>query len=361
MYATQGLSSVSQYYKSSLGDATFRNYRRGLADYARLLQLLKIEVESISDFDTARRISSSVFDYAYKENWNVMRMKTMKTAVAKLFTAVFGCDFTNVPLVRDILTAQVNRQPPKKERLSLKWKLENLIDYLKSRPRPLSLSFSELTAVAIVHLMAFKSMRFSEIFSLSPSDTSPTDEGWKFWLVVKGHRVKESICIFPAADGSLDTLGTLIELRNRLRSRLCQQSDSIPSFWYKEEGTCLVRMTYNEVRGAAKCVLEAAGINEHRPYHIKHATLTFLAEQNVPHEEVTAFARHSYGSMASRAFYTSWDDGRALSNKFVSVTATDFPCPTAPANGLHVSRLIICCVCLVCVPHWPPMLYNEPN
>jgi hypothetical protein len=173
---------------------------------------LKIEVESIKDFDTAKRISSRVFDNAYRENWNVSRMRTMKTAVSKLFTAVFDRDFTNIPLVKDIMIAQVNRVPPKKERLSLKWKLEDLIEYLRLRPLPPSLPFSELTAIAIVHLMAFRGMRFSEIFSLSPSDTSPTCEGWKFWLVVKGHRRKEAITIFPVSEDRLDTLGILNEL-----------------------------------------------------------------------------------------------------------------------------------------------------
>jgi hypothetical protein len=121
---------------------------------------------------------------------------------------------------------------------------------------------------------------------------------------------------------------------NRLQSRFGQQQVKIPSFWYKEEEMTLIRMSYNEVREAAKSVLLAAGIND-RPYHIKHASLTFLAQQKVPNEEVTAFARHSYGSMSSRAFYTSWDDGKALASKFVSVLETDLPRSNAVAGGLY--------------------------
>jgi hypothetical protein len=170
---------------------------------------------------------------------------------------------------------------------------------------------------SIVHLMVFKGLRFTEIYRLSRTETSPEPDGWKFWLVVKNHRVKESIFVFPSTDKHLDTLNMLLELRCRIKDRIDNNIKNHNMFWFKEVGDSILPMSYEEVRQAAAQVLDMAGINEHQPYHIKHAVLTFLSEKNVSPAEVTAFARHSYGSMAASAFYTSWDSGRALSNMIV--------------------------------------------
>jgi site-specific recombinase XerD len=318
-----GFTDMAEYYKSSVGEGTFRNYRRGLADYSRSLKQLEISSKSLDTIENAVKVTSRVFHYAVLEGWNGERLKMMRTAVSKLFSAVFGCNFSNNSLIRDIVQSHINKNPPKKERLSLSWKLEDLLCFLRTRPLPHLCSFKDLTALSIVHLMIFKGLRFAEIHRLSPVDTSPEPNGWKFWLVIKNHRKKELVSIFPSDDKHLDTLGMLSELHSRIQGRIGDDINRYNTFWFKEVVDLLLPMTYNEVRLAAAQVLDTAGIKEHHPYHIKHATLTFLSRQGVPAAEITAFARHSYGSMSANAFYTSWDNGRALSSRIAKAASTD--------------------------------------
>jgi hypothetical protein len=112
----------------------------------------------------------------------------MKTAISKLFSAIFGSNFSNNALIKDIIQSRINKSPPKKEHLSLTWKLEDLISFLRLTPLPSDCFFKDLTLLSIVHLMVFRGVRFSEIHKLSPVETSPTSDGWKFWLVIKNHR-----------------------------------------------------------------------------------------------------------------------------------------------------------------------------
>jgi hypothetical protein len=306
---------MAEYYKTSVGEGTFRNYRRGLADYARLLQNMKVPMDSIKDGNSAVKITAKALHQAAEEKWNGGRLRNMRTAVAKLFSTVFHINFSENALIKNILQSQVVKDPPKKERLSLQWKLEDLLVFLRRKPLPEQCSFEELTKLSIVHLMIFKGLRFAEIHRLNPNETSPNVDGWKFWVVIKNHHVRESIVIFPSADKHLDILAMLVELKNRLTTRLGDELSKNNTFWYNDDGKELFPMSYDDVRCAATLVLEEAGIKEHQPYHIKHATLTFLSQQGVPAAEITAFARHNYGSMAANAFYTSWDQGKALSRK----------------------------------------------
>jgi site-specific recombinase XerD len=312
---------MGEYYKSSVGTGTFRNYRRGLADYARLLQSMNFPIESITNSSSAIKITAKALHQAVEAKWNGGKIRNMKTAVIKLYSTVFDNNFSGNMLIRNIVQSQVIKYPPKKEHLSLHWKLEDLLVFLRAKPSPERCSLRELTELSIVHLMIFKGLRFAEIHRLSPYETSPDVDGWKFWVVVKNHHIKESVIIFPSPDRCLDTLAMLMELKRRITMRLGNESVKDNTFWYNDNGKELFRMSYDNVRGAASLVLEEAGIKEHHPYHIKHATLTFLSEQGVPAAEITAFARHKYGSMAVNAFYRSWDQGKALSIKIVKAAS----------------------------------------
>jgi hypothetical protein len=167
--------------------------------------------------------------------------------------------------------------------------------------------------------MVLKGLRFAEIHRLSPIETSPDLSEWKFWVVIKNHQRKEAISIFSAQDAHLDILSMLTELRERIREKNREALDKYNTFWFIETAKDLRPMTYNELRAAAAQVLESAGIEDHQPYHIKHATLTFLSRQGVTPEEITAFARHNYGSNAANTFYISWDNGRKLAKKIAEV------------------------------------------
>ena len=224
-----------------------------------------IPIELINNNENAIKITAQVFHCAAKKELSNARLRTMKTAVSKLFSAIFGFNFSNNSLIRDIIQSHNNKNPQKKEHLSLTWKLEDLISFLRMKPPPDRCSFKELTVLSIVHLMVFRGVRFAEIHRLSPLETSPTPDGWKFWLVIKNHRKKEPISIFPSDDKCLDTLSMLIELRNRIQNKIGDEISKHNTFWFREEGDALTPMSYNEIRMAAAQVLNEAGIKE---YHL---------------------------------------------------------------------------------------------
>jgi hypothetical protein len=64
--------------------------------------------------------------------------------------------------------------------------------------------------------------------------------------------------------------------------------------------------------------LSAAGINDKRPYHIKHAVLTCVDEEGASMKDIAAFARHRFQSMAAYQHYISYDGGKNSVQKIVN-------------------------------------------
>jgi hypothetical protein len=106
--------------------------------------------------------------------------------------------------------------------------------------------------------------------------------------------------------GAIDPIKAMCELRERVRKqreRCEMQSDS---FWYNADGSA---MTYEEIRHAAQRLMLDAGIHDHRAYHIKHATISWLHKKGVPSDQIIRFIRHSLGSTTYMEYYLSEDLG----------------------------------------------------
>jgi hypothetical protein len=54
-----------------------------------------------------------------------------------------------------------------------------------------------------------------------------------------------------------------------------------------------------------------AGINDNKPYHIKHATISWLHKQGVSTDQIVRFIRHALGSTTYLQYYLSEDLGEA--------------------------------------------------
>jgi integrase len=246
----------------------------------------------------------------------------MKTAVVRLFSFAFNIDLSHMPTVRMAMRYFTLSEMPRREMLRLQWSVDQLLCYLKDLPPFETMEFNQLTEVAVVLSMAFTALRFSEIYNLDIQETIP-DVGryeWKFWVHVKGHDYKEPVVLHRVEDCHLDPVSALWTLRSRIVALVASKGLTALSFWYRLAGEDLVPLSYDGLRAAAVRMLQAAGINENRPYHIKHAVLTCLHECGASARDIAAFARHRFESMAAYHHYISYDAGK-LSVKDIANSA----------------------------------------
>jgi hypothetical protein len=82
-----------------------------------------------------------------------------------------------------------------------------------------------------------------------------------------------------------------------------------------EQGTAY---SDNQIRAYAKKTLKDAGINENRPYHIKHVTVSFLYGFHMPPEKIALFLRQKVDSFTFFKHYVSNDLGRQCAGSIVA-------------------------------------------
>jgi hypothetical protein len=68
-----------------------------------------------------------------------------------------------------------------------------------------------------------------------------------------------------------------------------------------------------EIREAAKQLMQQAGIDDNRPYHIKHAAITWLKKQRTAPDTIVRFSRHAPASSTYMDYYLSEDFGATCS------------------------------------------------
>jgi hypothetical protein len=306
-----GLSDYSNWFFDSVATTTFRNYRRGFTLFSSLLQEDQIDPLLISDIQIALSVLVRILNIAFQKRLKLSAVLVMKTAVTRLFEFMFSEDLSNIAILKMAIKYYTSVCAPRKEDLKLDWSVEKLLQYFMTLPRWSEMEFNMLMRCALVLCMSFSAMRFTEILAMNMSDTDPDEKigVWKFWSHTKGHVGLEPIYLQDADDPHLSPVAALIELRNRIR----QLKKDANSFWYKLVDSQLMLLSYNELRGAALEVLAAAGINDRRPYHIKHAVLTYLDKNGVSAQGIAAFARHKFGSMMAFKHYISYDGGKSSS------------------------------------------------
>jgi hypothetical protein len=67
--------------------------------------------------------------------------------------------------------------------------------------------------------------------------------------------------------------------------------------------------TASRIRAVAKRTLKLAGIDDSRPYHIKHATVSYLYSPRMPPEKIAQFLRQKVDSFTFFKHYCSNDMG----------------------------------------------------
>jgi integrase len=316
MLVNVGLSEYSKWFFDSVAVSTFRNYRRGFTLFAQLLQEARLNPVEIKDSQIAVSVLVRILNVAFQKKLKLSAVTVMKTAVVRLFDFMFGADIGEVSILKMAMRYYTTKCVPKKEDLKLEWSVEKLFEYFMTLPSWVEMEFNCLMRCALVLCMVFSTLRFTEILSLNMVDTNPDEKSgvWKFWTRVKGHNCVEPVYLQSSEENHLNPVAALVELRKRIFG----MDKKAISFWYRVVDGKLVSLSYNELRKAAVELLFAAGIQEKKPYHIKHAVLTYLDRNGVSAQGIAAFARHKFGSMMQYKHYIAWDHGKSSADLLVN-------------------------------------------
>jgi site-specific recombinase XerD len=319
MLEKRNLGEVSQWFLGSIAQSTLRNYRRAFTLFSKLMKEEKVSPMDIVDAELALSSLVRVLKVAFKKKLKVSAVSLMKTAMVKLFSFMFNVDLSEAPILRMAMRSYVLDGLPKKEMLRLQWSVEQLFGYLRKLPPFGEMQFGQLIETSVVLCLAFSALRFTEMMQLVMTETEPGEnmDTWKFWLHIKGHDYKEAVVLHGVEDTHLDPVRALVELRKRIRQDQSFVVGKCESFWQKKIRNSWILMSYDEVRRAAANVLQRAGINDKRPYHIKHAVLTCLNENGASAKDIAAFARHRYESMTLYKHYISYDGGKSSVQRLV--------------------------------------------
>jgi integrase len=316
----RGLSEFSDWFFRSVAESTWRNYRRGFTLFSVILRKCGVDPLSINTVDRAVAALIRALKVASELKTRLSTIFLMKTAVLRLFSFVFNVDLSHMPMVKMALRCLTLNEMPRKEMLRLQWSVDQLLNYLMRLPSFETMEFNQLTAVTVVLCMAFTALRFSEIYSLDIQETLP-DRGkkeWRFWVHIKNHDFKEPVVLHGVDDSHLDPLSALWTLRSAVYNALALKREKPVGFWYRMVEKECIPLGYDGMRTAAVRILQQAGIEENRPYHIKHAVLTCLHESGTSAKDIAAFARHRFDSMAAYHHYISYDGGKMSVQNIVS-------------------------------------------
>jgi site-specific recombinase XerD len=156
--------------------------------------------------------------------------------------------------------------------------------------------------------MATTGARFSEIvqFSLNATDPSKDESTWEFLVKIKNREYLQPVEIHRMENIKVNTIAALKELRNRIRKKRKKEHKVEDTFWYDKNWNVMTRTGISE---AAKQLLQDAGIDDDRPYHIKHAAVTWLSKQKTPPDWIVRFLRHKQSSTVYVDYYLSNDMG----------------------------------------------------
>jgi hypothetical protein len=232
----------------------------------------------------------------------------MRRAVSILYSYKFDREASNDALVKAVMRAHTLRQLPVKEPLKLTWELPEMFRYIVQMGDNQQLTDQQLTRKCICLVMATTAARFTEIEQFSLNDTDPTeaDSTWSFVVRVKNREYRQPIVLHPMQHTEIDPVAAMQELRQRVRKKKRTRHLVEDTFWYNERWSV---MRMSEIRQAAKQLLLDAGIDETRPYHIKHATVTWLSKQGISADRIVRFIRHALGSTVYVQHYLAEDLG----------------------------------------------------
>jgi site-specific recombinase XerD len=300
------------------GEAAQRTHCAALARFVAVCKELNLEWRGLTKPEQIQHIMAIVLDWAGRNGAKLYWIKKIRSAVSELYNYKFNQRMSDSALVRTIVHAHAIQQLPVKSPLRLKWELPQLMQYIKRMGTNECLSYVGLTKKCVVLLMATTCARFTEIeqFSLNGSDPIETDSKWDFIVKIKNREYMQPIELHAMQRIEINPINAMTELRKRIRRKRKKMHSKEDTFWYTDKWEV---MTTPQLRQAAKELMQDAGISDDRPYHIKHATITWLKKNGASADEIRRLARHVPGSTVYLENYLSEDMGIEC-NKLIEQT-----------------------------------------
>jgi hypothetical protein len=236
----------------------------------------------------------------------------MRTAISVLYNYKFEKQISGDAVVRSIVHSQAIQELPIRKPLRLKWEIPQLLRFIQQMGNNENLTHTQLTGKCIVLTIATTAARYTEIqqFALNDSDPQDMDSTWAFLVRIKNRECRQPVILHRTIHKQIDPVLAMIELRRRIRTNIKTKHWKENTFLYNENWTV---MAIAEIRDAAKHLLQTSGIDEDRPYHIKHAAITWLKKQRTAPDDIIRFTRHSPASTTYMDYYLAEDFGAACS------------------------------------------------
>jgi hypothetical protein len=302
-----------------------------------------------------------------------------------LYAAVFGHSFANDPALSGIMKAFNRLRPAKQPYTELRWHIAQLLaHFVRLGPNNSLLQYHVLLGKFICLCMILAGMRMAEIRRINVWTVTITGEYAQFYVRIKSKPALAPIRLPRVPQQpSIDPVLVLLDIKRRLefvepksewagrppaanaagvrapasfpcalpenqaartgivgpRMTRSASPDDVAQAAMISSGLCDEHGTpYTDphIRALAKKTLSDAGIDETRPYHIKHATVSFLYGLRMPPEKIAMFLRQKVDSFTFFKHYVSNDLGRQCAASIVS----DFikACPFG-------SWLFVCVLC----------------
>jgi site-specific recombinase XerD len=312
---------VRETVMSARGEPTQRTHCAALARFAKVCSELKLEWKGLTTVDQLQHILTTVLDWSGRNGAKLYWLEKMRTAISVLYDYKFRLKMSDNPLVKTVIHAHALKQLPVKSPLRLKWELPQLIQHINKIGKNQNLTHAKLTQKCIALLMATTCARFTEIeqFSLNSTDPEENDSRWDFIVKIKNREYKQPIELHAMTHIDVNPIEAMKELRNRIRKRIRDKGRTDDTFWYTDDWSVMITP---QIRQAALQMMQEAGIADIRPYHIKHASITWLKKNGASADEIRRIARHAPGSTIYIDNYLSEDLGTAC-NKLIERTTME--------------------------------------
>jgi hypothetical protein len=300
---------VRETLRNARGDAAQRAHCAALTRFARVCAHLSLSWEHLKSVDELHPLLAKVLDWSGRNGAPAADLKRIRTAVSVLFGYRFNTLISELPIVKSVVHRHLLHDLPTRTPLRLSWDLPQLLQHVAGMGANQDLSHTALVQKCVVLVMATTCARFTEMqqFRREGSDPEGDDQRrWAFTVRVKNREYLQPIILHHMRTETIDPILAMIELRVRVRRlrEMCEiQKDT---FWYNANG---IIMRYEDIRHAAQQVLSDAGIHDHRAYHIKHATISWLHSHGVSSDKIIRFIRHALGSTTYMEYYLSEDLG----------------------------------------------------
>jgi site-specific recombinase XerD len=309
---------IKQTLTNARSKDTLRAHCAALERFVWICDTLSLKWSKLSTWDELHRISIQVLDWAGKNEAPIYWLKKIRSAISVLYSYKLRMEGRENAIVDSIVHVHTLQQLPVRIPLRLKWDLSQLLIYIEQMGDNQDLTHVQLTRKCVALVMATTGARFSEVaqFSLNATDPQEDDTRWDFMVKIKNREYLQPVELHRIQHIGINTIAASKDLRQRIRKKRKEKHKEEDTFWYDKEWNVMKRKDITE---AEQQLLKQAGINETRPYHIKHAAVTWLSQHGVAPDWIVRFLWHKQSSTVYVDYYLSEDKG-AMCNKTIERT-----------------------------------------